>query len=165
MELDSIYQKTPQGTSEMNNQGSTLSVMERRVLILINGKKDVQTLEKQSLCKEVDRVIKKLIDLQFIELPATDKKPEASVATKDSTQDRTAEEPDAREFMVNTLLTFSNRVRTKGLIEDINNALDMEQLKQQIQPWYRAISETPNGMYQADDLKTRIQEMILAAEA
>ena len=164
MEHDRIYQKTPLGTSEMKNQDSTLSVMERRILILINGNKDLKILEKQSLCKEVDPVIKTLIDLQLIELTETEKKPEASANTKGSTQGRTAEEPDPREFMVNTLLTFSNRVRTKDLIEKINNALDLEQLKQQIQPWYRAISETPNGMYQADDLKASILERILKEE-
>jgi hypothetical protein len=29
-----------------------------------------------------------------------------------------------------------------------------------IKPWYHAISETPGGMYQADDLRDELRKMI-----
>ena len=62
--------------------------------------------------------------------------------------------------MCNTLLTFGNRVRVASLIEAINATEDLAALQDLIKPWYMAISETPGGMYQADDLRKDLQKML-----
>ena len=62
--------------------------------------------------------------------------------------------------MCNTLLTFANRVRVGKLIEQIKAVEDIDSLKTQVKPWYQAISETPGGMYQADDLRQEVMQMI-----
>ena len=62
--------------------------------------------------------------------------------------------------MCNTLLTFANRVRVGQLIEQIKAVEDIDGLRDLVKPWYRAISETPGGMYQADDLKQEVGQMI-----
>ena len=66
--------------------------------------------------------------------------------------------------MCNTLLTFANRVRVTKLIEEINGVEDIDTLKDMVKPWYHAISETPGGMYQADDLRSEVQKMIADEE-
>ena len=63
-------------------------------------------------------------------------------------------------MMANTLLTFGNRVRVKDLIEQIQNSQDAGALRDLIKPWYQAISDTPNGMYQADHLKEDLVKML-----
>jgi len=58
------------------------------------------------------------------------------------------------------LLTFANRVRVGKLIEQIQSAEDIESLKELIKPWYQAISDTPGGMYQADDLRDEVRKLL-----
>jgi hypothetical protein len=58
------------------------------------------------------------------------------------------------------LLTFANRVRVGKLIEQIQSADDIDSLKELIKPWYQAISDTPGGMYQADDLRDEVRKLL-----
>ena len=62
--------------------------------------------------------------------------------------------------MCNTLLTFANRIRVTPLIDQIKAVGDVGSLKNLVTPWYQAISETPGGMYQADDLKQEVMHML-----
>ena len=62
--------------------------------------------------------------------------------------------------MCNTLLTFANRVRVSKLIDEIKAADSADGLKKMVKPWYIAISETPGGMYQADDLRAEVLKML-----
>ena len=167
MEHDSIYKKTPLGVSEMNNRDSTLSVMERRVLIVIDGIKDIKSVEKLSISKEIDENIESLINLKFIEpmtVEVTSTKLPTSASEWSDNEVSVVEGTGIKDLMINTLLTFSNRVRTRDLINEINSTETLGEVKQMIQPWYTAISETPNGMYEADNLKSRVLEMVYKAD-
>ncbi|MCP4471701.1 MAG: hypothetical protein GY815_13635 [Gammaproteobacteria bacterium] len=62
--------------------------------------------------------------------------------------------------MCNTLLTFANRVRVGKLIEEIKAVDRPADLKEMVKPWYMAISETPGGMYQANDLRAEVLKML-----
>ena len=75
------------------------------------------------------------------------------------------EDIGAREFLCNTLLTYGNRVRISKLIEEINSVKNVNNLKQLVNIWYREISESPSGMYDADNLKTRALKMLALEEA
>lgn len=122
------------------------------MLILVNGENDAATLKELSLCENIADILQNLISQGFIE----------NTAGGDSAEDDTATVYDvsAREFMCNTLLTFANRVRVGKLVEEINATEDLDKLKDMVQPWYTAIAETPGGMYQADDLRKEVLELI-----
>lgn len=153
MKANQIFRKTTKGRSEIETRTGALSVRERSVLILANGENTVATLKQLSLCENIAEVLDFLLDQGFIERD--------SVASSDSaTSDGTASATDisARELMCNTLLTFANRVRVGKLIEEIYAVEDIDSLKNLVKSWYHAISETPGGMYQADDLR---QEVLL----
>ena len=66
--------------------------------------------------------------------------------------------------MCNTLLTFANRVRVARLLDEINAVEDADSLKEMVKPWYQALSETPGGMYQADELRKEVNKMIADEE-
>jgi len=162
MKASEIFHKTAKGQTEVETRTNALSMKQRRVLILVNGENNAATLKQLSLCDNIVEILQTLLDGGFIRLDG------ASVTQTDVTQPVqetvSTVEVSAREFMCNTLLTFANRVRVAKLIEEINAVEDIDALKDMIKPWYRAISETPGGMYQADDLRNEVQKIIADEE-
>lgn len=170
MQESEIYLKTPRGQSEIGTKTDALTMKERRVLILVNGENSVTTLERLSLCENINEILERLLELKFI--VSNDPDPTNTTVTQMDTtaRDVTAHdvtdpkeiesESGAREFMCNTLLTFGNRVRVGKIVEAINASEDIASLKEMIDPWYAAIADTPGGMYQVDALKKEVVAMI-----
>lgn len=156
MKASDIFQKTSSGLSEIGNRSNTLTVKQRRVLILVNGENDTAVLKQLSLCGDIVEILETLLRRGFIEQGDGGTAYDYAVDAASPT----APEIGAREFMCNTLLTFANRVRVGQLIDQIKAAEDIDCLKDLVKPWYQAISETPGGMYQADDLRQEVAQMI-----
>ena len=154
MKASAIFRKTPKGQAEIQTKTDALSMKERRVLILVNGQNSAAELKQLSLCENIVDILENLVSLGFIENLSSGA--ETQAAPKKSAVD----EIEAGEFMCNTLLTFANRVRVADLLQQINAAEDTETLKELVKPWYMALSETPGGMYQADDLRKQVLAMI-----
>ena len=157
MQASEIFSKTPKGQSEIANKSNDLSLKERRVLILVNGENNTARLKQLSLCENIAEILDNLLRLGFIEQQGG-----SGAAPEPAASEETAAagEIGARAFMCNTLLTFANRIRVAKLIEEINAADNIEEIKNMVKPWYMAISEPPGGMYQADDLCKEVLEMI-----
>ncbi len=160
MQTSDTFSKTPKGQSEIDTRTGTLSMKERRVLILVNGENSAATLQQLSLCDNIEEILQNLLRLEFIKPVAGAISKAGTARTVASSDDTVSETADPREFMCNTLLTFGNRVRVAGLIEQINATESLGALATLIKPWYQAISETPGGMYQADDLRKDLQKML-----
>ncbi len=154
MQASEIFSKTPKGLTEIGTKTDALTIKERRVLILVNGENDVATLERLSLIDDINSALARLLKLGFIVAADTTEQ------TVIDDEEDTTPSISARELMCNTLLTFGNRVRVAKLVEEINASEDIESLSAMVQPWYQAISDTPSGMYQADDLKKEVQNLI-----
>ena len=158
MKASEIFHKTAKGQTEVETRTNALSMKQRRVLILVNGENNAATLQQLSLCENIVEILGVLLDGGFIAqdsatTPPTDFEPEVE-------KTESAFEVSAREFMCNTLLTFANRLRVAKLIDEINDVDNIDALRDMVKPWYHAISETPGGMYQADDLRQEVQKMI-----
>jgi hypothetical protein len=156
MKASDIFQKTSSGLSEIGNRSDALTVKQRRVLILVNGKNDTSTLRKLSLCNDIIEILDTLLRRGFIDR-------EGGGTAYDYAPDTTlpqVPETGARELMCNTLMIFANRVRVGELIEQINAVEDIDSLKELVKPWHQAIAETPSGMTQADELQREVLQMI-----
>jgi len=154
MSESDIYHKTEKGKQEMANPSGALSMMHRRVLIMLNGNTPIADVRKRSFVNDFDSILKNLVSQRFIELPsASAREPEAvAKAPTDSSA--------SRQLMINTLKAFGNQVRIRGLLGEIEAAADLEELKNLLPRWYQAIAETPNGMYQADDLRKDLKKLM-----
>ncbi len=156
MKASDIFQKTSSGLSEIGNRSDALTVKQRRVLILVNGKNDTSTLKKLSLCSDIVEILDTLLRQGFIDR-------EGGGTAYDYAPDTTLPqipETGARELMRNTLLTFANGFRAGELIEQINSVEDIDSLKGLVKPWHQAMAETPSGIYQADELRQEVLQMI-----
>ncbi len=67
MKASDIFHKTSQGLSEIGTRSSTLSVKQRRVLILVNGENDTATLKELSLCDNIVEILDTLLRLGLID--------------------------------------------------------------------------------------------------
>jgi hypothetical protein len=161
MEPNEIFRKTAQGQAEIDSNERSLSMQERRLLILINGEKDAATLGKLSLCENSMEILDNLLEQGLIERVEIEP-PQQPDGTDDSADDDVI---DARDFLCNTLMSYGNRVRVKKLVEEIMAAEDTQALEALVIPWYQAVSDTPAGMYQADKLRDQVKAMIGAEKA
>ena len=170
MGTNDIYNKTEKGKGEIQNKTESLSMLDRRVLILMNGEASVSIVRKRSRINDFDAVLNSLKSQGFIELISEGElgpkladletsETEIIEPVNNGTSSSTRFEA-GRDFMINTLATFCNRVRVTGLIGNINATDNDVALTGLIPDWYQAISETPNGMYQADDLKADLIKML-----
>ena len=158
--MSDIYHKTTKGQDEIESRSHGLSIQQRRVLILANGSNDTAELKRMSLCENVVEILEMLSAGGFIDSSSSST---TAVAAQDNGTGQDATSPtdiNASEFMCNTLLTFANRVRVGKLIEQIQSTDDIDDLKELIKPWYQAISNTPGGMYQADDLRDEVRKLL-----
>ncbi|MBT8433591.1 MAG: hypothetical protein KJN95_02955 [Gammaproteobacteria bacterium] len=161
MNTNDMYEKTSIGQKEVNENAAGLSMMERRVLILINGENDVEKLAKLSLCDDIEALVDRLLELEMVEVKETTLIEVEAANDVPGSDDKTdGHTIGAREFMCNTLATFGNQVRVAPLHKQIEETIDLEDLRQLIKPWYQSISETPGGMYQADDLRKEVLELM-----
>ena len=164
------YDKTVNGKNEVTDNAVGLSMMERRVLILVNGENEVEKLAKLSLCDDIDATLDRLLELGLIQVAETtlvEIAPEAASGEAAVAGDVTVTEVTvtARDLMCNTLQTFGNKVKIADLHQTISETSDPEALKDLIKPWYQALSETPGGMYQADDLRKEVLELLQREDA
>jgi hypothetical protein len=165
-----IFQKTQAGRSEIETNQFELTQHQRRILILVNGKKDSAALSKMSLCKDADEILEFLLSKSLVELvetmqtqaAAVPEKPQPPVAQPQVTAE---EQIGAREFLCNTLRTYGNRVRIAKLLQEINAVESVDNLKPLINVWHREISDSPSGMYDADNLKIRALQMLELEES
>ncbi|NCF36721.1 MAG: hypothetical protein GWP56_10085 [Gammaproteobacteria bacterium] len=159
------YDKTVNGKNEVTDNAAGLSMMERRVLILVNGENEVEKLAKLSLCDDIDATLDRLLELGLIQVAETtlvEIAPQAAPEKAAAADDVTV---TARDLMCNTLQTFGNKVKIAGLHQTISEINDLEALKDLVKPWYQALSETPGGMYQADDLRKEVLELLQREDA
>jgi hypothetical protein len=166
-----IFQKTQTGRSEIGTNQLELTQHQRRILILVNGKKGSAALSKMSLCKDADEILEFLLSKSLIEFVETTQAevaavpPEKSQPAVEQSQENAEGQISTREFLCNTLRTYGNRVRIAKLLQEINAVESVDNLKPLVNVWYREISDSPSGMYDADNLKKRALQMLELEES
>lgn len=154
MNAQVIYSKTDKGKGEVANRSDALSMRTRRVLILVNGATSAAEIQRKALIEDIDAELRHLESGGYIRMAEEHE----DVTVRDP--ELTVNIAEAREFMTNTLLTFGNRGRVDGLVEQIQATEEALALRDLVTPWYQAISETPSGLYQADHLKQDLTKML-----
>lgn len=68
-----IFRKTDRGRAEVGDDALGLDQLQRRVLILINGRNDNSALSRMSLAQDVDEIIEFLLEKKLIEAQSSDR--------------------------------------------------------------------------------------------
>lgn len=178
MDPHNVFRKTDEGQQEVDRRSGALSMLERRVLILTNGERTIAQLEKLSRIADFSQAMAKLTRLGFVECTIARATTDTTTAVIDTGR---APEPappvpsaapspvpimgsintEARDFMVNMLLTFTHGARVETLMNTIREARTDGELKQLVNDWYAALADSPSGVSEADSLKARLMGMLL----
>lgn len=166
-----VFHKTAKGVEEMEKRCHGLSPKVRRVLIMIDGKRSVDVLREMALADDLTHTIGALEEEGFIEVmgiagaggvvPAPAGPLPSITAFKD-------EPPPvdpmrlqlSRNFMANTINAFAGSLGNSSLLERLEAAHSLGDLRLCFDEWYQAIVISRDGRREAEALRARLLDTI-----
>jgi hypothetical protein len=174
MESTTVFAKTEKGQEEMEKRTDGLNLRNRRVLILIDGKRTINDLRGMNNDEQLPDTLAALAEGGYIKTaevaaiaypvnPATidTSLPLPPPAFRDISSENNPENlAKARNFMTNTLKTFVGALGTSSLLDRIGKCQTHETLRATFDEWYRAISSSREGRREAEGLRIKLLEVI-----
>jgi hypothetical protein len=170
MRPQTVFFKTAKGHQELNQRRGDLPLRDRRVLMLVNGERNLEEIGRLAAVARVDDysdILENLTKQGYVEYSGAPKTTNAELARHPqpgSTGEPAPELNEIQKFMLTTLQAFTNRIRVAGLTMEIANAQSAEELRAYLEPWYDAISESPEGIFRADGLRAKLLEMLVSSQ-
>jgi len=167
-----VFAKTQKGQEELTAKSGGLTPRQRRVLIMVDGKRSVEELREMLQTDDLQHTLGLLEESGFIEIGAIKDaagatQPAPSEPLPSITAFRPAPQPPnpkdmemARNFIQNTLKTFCGPFAHLHIVEAAHVAKTHEELREQFNPWYSAIVLTRAGRRQAEELRTMLLKVI-----
>lgn len=162
------FAKTPKGHDEISTKAGGLTPRQRRVLIMIDGKRTIDELRSMLQADDLQHTLGMLEEDGYIEIGGDTGKagvppgPLPSItafgelpATPDPVRMQ-----QARNFMMNTLNAFVGALGTSSLLDRIENAQDHGALRQLYDEWYHAIVMSREGKREAESLRSKLLAVI-----
>lgn len=169
--MGAVFAKTPKGYEEIDTKAGGLTPRQRRVLIMVDGKRTVDDLRAMLQADDLQHTLGLLEEDGFIQITALINgnvkalAPEASLPSITAfTNLPAAHDPlrqeQARNFMMNTLNVFVGSLGASSLIERIENAKGHEGLRNLYDEWYHAIVMSREGKREAEVLRGKLLNVI-----
>lgn len=168
MDGNLTFAKTPKGIEEIEKRSYRLPPKTRQVLIFIDGKRNRSTLGGMVIVSDLDAVLDKLLDEEFVSLvtpvaisaPASIQAavPAPKLAHDEVPLDQAERLKMARSFLINTTETFLGMYGA-GLIDQAQHARTVEDFRTIVDDWYQAISSEA-GVKRASEMKSRLVELL-----
>lgn len=193
MTMNAVFIKTPKGREEIDSKTGGLSLIMRRVLIFLDGKRTVSEVKALPKIDDVEQIIDSLEKQGYIQRLSGESVAAPTHTAPTSTNnvnpllgnrtDNTAVPafiPPARNgnfrplparldatqlkmaknFMANTLNAFVGTFGSSALINRIERCDDHESLRGIYDDWLNAIMNTKQGKKDAENLKTKLLEVL-----
>lgn len=186
MNADAVFIKTPKGREEIDSKSGGLTLIMRRVLIFLDGKRTIQEVQALPKIDNVEQIITNLEKSGYIErIGGTGTN--ASSASEPAKPNPLLNQQTvpafiapsvngnfrplparidpvqfkmAKNFMVNTLNAFVGTFGSSGLINRIERCEDHTALRAIYTDWFNAIHATKQGKKDAEALKAKLLEVI-----
>ncbi len=173
-----VFEKTLKGQEEVKNKTHNLSMIERRVLIFIDGKRTLDDLRSLPGVKDLDGVLSLLSTQGYIVQMAEVKKASASVSeASPSASHHPPGEPDspfrklpetfqpdkfnmAKHYMINTLNHFKGFYGATRLVREIDACQTHEELRGFYDAWCERIDGTRAGNKQGEKLRQDLLDVL-----
>ena len=175
--LSLAFAKTPAGKSVIETRNTRLSLLERRLLLLIDGSRTGEDLSHYCTGKDVTSMLQSLIDEGFIEVcrapvasaikPAQPAAADAPTAPASGparsdlglppASERSPQELEmARNFMINTLTTIFPLYSQLALMEAIRDCKTSAELRQVFQRWEDTMATNRIGVKRLPEFKEKL---------
>lgn len=164
--MSATYVKTPSGSGEVENRSGALTPKERRVLIVIDGKRTLAEIQSMTMAEDLASTLAKLEESGFIAVVGGAGARGSSLPATDGPFRNLPKPADAKDlemsknFIINTLKTFCGPMTHLTIVEATFAATTHEQVREQFAAWRDAISESWNGRRNLDDLSKQLLKVI-----
>jgi hypothetical protein len=176
-QMSSLYVKTAMGIAEVEHRNNGISARQRKLLILIDGKRDAEDLAAMFPGGDAPAILASLLDEGYVKLltpgalPVEPKvvtpqlitpKPAAPRVMTGNEVERYAQ---ARHFMISTTrahigLDSPNLTNQLGasvsLINHLETCADMDALREQLNPWREVIKLSSEGRKDMAELEKQL---------
>ena len=174
MALDTVYDKTQIGRLEVKTRSSDLTPIQRRILILADGRRTAEAILKFSRVVNYQQILDELVGEGFLEIVGGTRDPipvapsRAPAAGTDRPATGGQQTPvaaegnfaEARDFMLATLASHSSPAKTAQLVAEIQQASTSLDLTRYVDDWYGIISDNPYAASIVDDLRKSLVEKL-----
>jgi len=162
------FAKTAKGHDEISTKAGGLTPRQRRVLIMIDGKRTVDDLRGMLQADDLQHTLGLLEEDGFIEVASDTAQAGVPAAPLPSITafGELPETPDpvrlqqARNFMMNTLNAFVGALGTSSLLDKIENSPGHPELRGLYDEWYHAIVMSREGKREAESLRSKLLAVI-----
>ncbi len=162
-----VFAKTPKGQAEIATKAGGLTPRQRRVLIMVDGKRSVEELREMLLTDDLQHTLGLLEETGLIEVGSVTNAAGQAAEPQAQMPPITAfgelpGSPDplrlqqARNFMTNTLNAFVGALGTSSLLDRIEQAPGHHELRTYYDEWYHAIVMSREGKRQAESLRAKL---------
>ena len=169
--MGALFAKTPRGHEEIASKSGNLTPRQRRVLIMVDGKRTVDDLRDMLRSDDLQHTLGLLEEAGYIEITALVNGSVKPIPEGISLPPVTAfgDLPDdrdplrlqqARNFMMNTLTVFIGSLGASSLLERIEKADGHPELRGLYDEWYHAIVMSREGKREAEVLRGKLLQVI-----
>jgi hypothetical protein len=166
-----VFAKTPKGHDEIISKSGGLTPRQRRVLIMIDGKRTVDELRSMLQADDLQHTLGMLEEEAYIDMARVTIEGRGAAVPAVQLPSITAfrdlpesidpvQLQQARNFMMNTLNAFVGALGTSALLDKIENAPDHATLRKHYDEWYHAIVMSREGKREAESLRTKLLAVI-----
>ena len=158
------FAKTPQGMLEIQTRSLGLSVLARRVLILVDGHRTGKDLGAFVAGSEILSLLEELLSRECIApvaapaaVPAPPAAANPELADLPPAQSRSVKDVEmARNFMTNTVNTIFGHHNRISLIESIHACQTSEDLRRVYVSWAQAMEGNATGKKRLPELREKL---------
>ena len=169
-----VFAKTARGQDEIAAKSGQLTPRQRRALIFVDGKRSVDELRDMMQSDDLQHTLGLLEEAGFIEISPSSERDSSNgnvAASAGALPSITAFRPVpspvnpkelemAKNFIMNSLKTFTGPYTHLSIIEATFAARTHEALREQFAPWYNAIVQTRDGRRRAEELRSQLLQVI-----
>ncbi len=159
------YAKTAKGVAEVETRADRLKPALRRLLILVDGKKPLDTLKSMIGIDEIDEPLSQLVEGGYIEAVEAANDPSVTSGSNATPEFELASLPverdpkaldKARNYMINTLKHFHGPYTKLDLMRLVQASESHAQLRGHYADWLRCMHESSMAERRLDELNREL---------
>ncbi|MGB3916557.1 hypothetical protein J9253_18550 [Thiothrix litoralis] len=160
-----VFIKTPKGVEEVETKANGLSMIQRWVLISIDGKRTFEDLKTLPRVNDLSGILVLLETGGYItpvKAPVNLAPPVANLSlfrALPATFDPKTFSM-AKHFMINTLNAFKGPYDATSLVRNIDHCQTHEELRALFEQWHEEIGNTRQGQKQGKDLQKKLLDVL-----
>lgn len=172
--MASAPRKTPQGLQELEQRKLGLGPLQRRLLIFIDGQRTTAELQALMGKTEILPLLETLVASGCVLWPGGPGEAQASAPLSPAASQPQPAEPDsdwppprsakevdmAKNFMINTLITFVGQYANPDLMKRVQAATDCSVLRDSFEDWKRCMETSSSGARRLKELEAELRKVL-----